>query len=78
MRRVWGIFSHILYFLDILDNAIRSRVHRVTTHLLPAIVRLADLRPAYVEILARAEAGDGTVGSDAVIYAMRGATARCT
>lgn len=37
------------------------------------IVRLADLRPAYVEILARAEAGDGTVGSDAVIHAMRGA-----
>jgi EAL domain-containing protein (putative c-di-GMP-specific phosphodiesterase class I) len=37
------------------------------------IVRLADLRPAYVEILARAEAGDGTVGSDAVIHAMSGA-----
>ena len=37
------------------------------------IVRLADLRPAYVEILARAEAGDGTLGSDAVIDAMSGA-----
>jgi EAL domain-containing protein (putative c-di-GMP-specific phosphodiesterase class I) len=37
------------------------------------IVRLADLRPAYVEILARAEGGDGTVGSDAVIHAMSGA-----
>jgi EAL domain-containing protein (putative c-di-GMP-specific phosphodiesterase class I) len=37
------------------------------------IVRLADLRPAYVEILARAEAGDGTVGADAVIHAMSGA-----
>jgi EAL domain-containing protein (putative c-di-GMP-specific phosphodiesterase class I) len=37
------------------------------------IVRLADLCPAYVEILTRAEAGDGTVGSDAVIHAMSGA-----
>jgi EAL domain-containing protein (putative c-di-GMP-specific phosphodiesterase class I) len=37
------------------------------------IDRLADLRPAYVEILARAEAGDGTVGADAVIHAMSGA-----
>jgi EAL domain-containing protein (putative c-di-GMP-specific phosphodiesterase class I) len=37
------------------------------------IIRLADLRLAYVEILARAEAGDGTVGSDAVIHAMSGA-----
>jgi EAL domain-containing protein (putative c-di-GMP-specific phosphodiesterase class I) len=37
------------------------------------IVRLADLRPSYVEVLTRAEAGDGTVGSDAVIHAMNGA-----
>src|ERR1700758_2436584 len=37
------------------------------------IVRLGDLRPAYVEILARAEAGDGTLGSDAIIHAMSGA-----
>jgi EAL domain-containing protein (putative c-di-GMP-specific phosphodiesterase class I) len=37
------------------------------------IVRLVDLRPAYVEVLTRAEAGDGTLGSAAVIHAMNGA-----
>jgi EAL domain-containing protein (putative c-di-GMP-specific phosphodiesterase class I) len=37
------------------------------------IVRLADRRPAYVEVLTRAEAGDGTVGPEAVVDAMNGA-----
>ncbi len=36
------------------------------------IIRLADLRPDYVEVLARAEALDGTVGPEAIVLAMNG------